>query len=79
MKRFLIWCCVVIPMLAAPVSSYGRPPVQEKEVLDARLEGYDKNVTIEGGGSALMWVLMVLLTGITVGTMFKNAKRTHLD
>jgi hypothetical protein len=79
LKKLALWCCIVFGVLFSPSVSSARPPTPEKDVLDARLEGYDKPVTIEGQNSALTWILLIFLTIIGVGGMFKNAKRTHLD
>jgi hypothetical protein len=46
---------------------------------DGRLEGYGKQVTLDGGSTALAWLLLILLGAICLGVLFKNARRTHLD
>jgi hypothetical protein len=46
---------------------------------DARLEGYSTSVFLKEGGIAGSVVVLVLLTAITMGVMFINAKRSHLD
>jgi len=47
---------------------------------DARLEGYEARVQFESGdNTALTWILLVFLAMVSMGVMFKNAKRTHLD
>jgi hypothetical protein len=51
----------------------------EKEVYDARLEGYPQNVTLQGGSTALSWLLLIVLAALCVGVLFKNANRSHLD
>ncbi len=61
---------------ACPVSA--GPADNEKAEPDARLEGYANAVTLEGGTGGTM-VLFFLLTGLTAGVMFMNAKRSHLD
>jgi hypothetical protein len=79
-KRIVIWCSLVLPILAAPAISSARPPKEEREIGDARLEGYPdgKNVTTETS-TGLTWVLLIFLGAVGVGVMFKSAKRTHLD
>ena len=54
---------------------------QEEDVKnDARLEGYAGKVIVDGGDStALMWLLLVFLSMVALGVMFKSSKRTHLD
>ena len=51
----------------------------EKPPTEARLENYPSKVTLDGGGTATSWILFIVLTGLTVLVMFKNANRTHLD
>ena len=77
--RFLSWCCAIYFTLLTPALLLARPAEPDKEIVDGRLEGYGKNVTLEGGSTALIWLLLVFLGAIAVGVMFKNAKRTHLD
>ena len=47
--------------------------------VDGRMEAWGKTVALPGGGISLLWLLLVPLTLITVGGLFKNARRTHLD
>ena len=51
----------------------------DKEIYDARLEGYQTPVALDSGSTALTWLLLIVLTGICVGVMFMNPKRSHLD
>jgi hypothetical protein len=52
-------------------------------VYDARLEGFYDQQTVKSfalpAGTSLVWITMLVLTGLCVGVMFKHAKRTHLD
>jgi hypothetical protein len=50
-----------------------------KPVYDGRLEGFPSNVTLDGGGVALQWLLLAFLSAIAIVVLFKNAKRSHLD
>ena len=50
----------------------------EEIQLDARMEGYATKVDI-GGSTALTSFLLMVLTGLSLGVMFKDAKRSHLD
>jgi hypothetical protein len=47
--------------------------------VDGRMDAWGKTVALPGGGISLLWLLLVPLTLITVGGLFKNARRTHLD
>jgi hypothetical protein len=64
---------------AMPALALARNVEMEKEIVDARLEGYAQPVSMEGQSAALMWVLLVFMGIICLSVMFKNAKRTHLD
>lgn len=78
--RLYAWCCALIVLAMSPVTALAARPEMEKDIVDARLEGYDKvNVTLAPSGTALMWLLLIFLTLVTVGVMFKDAKRSHLD
>jgi hypothetical protein len=46
---------------------------------DGRLEGYGKEVTLDGGSTALTWLLLIFLGVVCLGVLFKNARRSHLD
>ena len=55
-------------------------PAQEEEVkYDARLDGYETKMHLDSDNTALTWLLLVALSMVALGVMFKNAKRTHLD
>jgi len=47
--------------------------------IDARLQNFQKQVSVPEGGTALTWMLLILLTMVCLFALFKNAKRTHLD
>ena len=82
LKRFrwtgtvCLWAFTVAALLMPAVVL-----AQEEDVKnDARLEGYQTKVSLESGDStALTWLLLVFLSMVALGVMFKNAKRTHLD
>ena len=56
---------------------FGRLPA--RIIYDARLEGYENNVTLDAGGTGLTWLLLVVLGVLCIGVLFKSGKRTHLD
>ena len=53
----------VLAVLATPSAALARQDTPEKEIVDARLEGYQANPTLPGTGSGLTWVAMVFLGG----------------
>ena len=68
-------------MLAfAPTASAASSSSDEEEVShDARTEGYETKPQIEKNSTIMTWVLFSVLSVIMLGTLFKDAKRTHLD
>ena len=74
--RLIMTCGALVAWLAAPLSSLAQE--EEREMLDARLEGYPSIVTLEAS-SALTWILFIVLALLALGGLFKDAKRTHLD
>jgi hypothetical protein len=79
MKQRVLALIVALMVLSAPAIVSARPPEMEKEIVDGRLEGYTKPVTLESSSGALTWLLFVFLGAVGVAVMFKNAKRSHLD
>jgi hypothetical protein len=67
----LIGLIALMPLIARAADDEG--PVQ-----DARLQGYP-SVVFDQGGSGTTYLFFVVLTLITAGVMFMNAKRSHLD
>jgi len=62
---------VLVPLVAMAAD--------DSKVYDGRLEGYPRSVTLELGGTALSWMLLVGLGILCLGALFKSAKRSHLD
>jgi hypothetical protein len=77
--RLIIACGALLAFVANPLVALAASQEPEREVVDARLEGYTSNVTLEGGSAALTWVLFIVLALLALGALFKDAKRTHLD
>lgn len=77
--RLYGWCCALVVLLMSPAMTLARRAEEEREIVDARLEGYKENISLAPSGTALMWLLLIFLTAVTVGVMFKDAKRSHLD
>ena len=77
--RCLSAACVRALLFAAAVAP-GVVLAQEDEVeRDARLEGYANKVHLDNDSPALSYIGLIFLGALTLGVMFKNAKRTHLD
>ena len=77
-QRILRWFFGVMGVVMTASSALGsREP--EYIPLDGRLEGYLTNVTLKGGGTALVYLLLVFLTAICFVGLFRNARRSHLD
>ena len=65
--------------LSASLPHSARAAEEEEEHYDARVEGYTPTVESKSSGVGLVWVLLFLLGGGSVGIMFMNPKRSHLD
>ena len=71
-------------LLCASTAAAVLPPAalaQEADEVkhDARLDGYENKVHVDSDTTALTWLLLVFLSMVGLGVMFKNARRTHLD
>ena len=77
LRRWLLLVAVCVgAALAVPSSARA----QDEEIKqDARLEGYQGNVSVQNQSTALMWLLFVFLGVVALAVLFKDAKRTHLD
>jgi hypothetical protein len=76
MKQRLLAILLALPaILANPAAALA----QEETVHDGRLDGYPGGVVLDGGSTALMWLLLFVLAAIGLSVMFKNAHRSHLD
>lgn len=75
-SRLLGFFLAAVSLLLGPAVAMAQ---DEQKIYDARLEGYGSNVTLPSSTTALMWLLLFVLTALCVGVMFKNARRTHLD
>jgi hypothetical protein len=68
----------VLALLAAPLTALAQR-ADDREVVYGRLEGFSRDVTLQGGSTALTWILLIFLGAVCLSVMFKNARRTHLD
>jgi hypothetical protein len=79
-QKLTILAATVLAVLAQPVLLLA---ADSAEIYDARLEGFYDQQTVKSfalpGGSSLTWIIMIVLTVICIGVMFKHARRTHLD
>lgn len=67
---------------AAGVLLIGTPAFAQDDAdksYDARLEGHNGTVQLDGGSSALTFLLLAGLGILAIGVTFKSGKRTHLD
>ena len=80
-KNLFGWLCraIVLVTLVMPAVVLARQETPERETLDARLEGYPTNVTIDSHSTGMIWVLLVVLGVLVFAGLFKDARRTHLD
>jgi hypothetical protein len=76
--RLLTWY-VTLAVFLAPVVAFAAKEDEETALLEGRLEGYTTNVRLTGGSTALTWLFVSFLGVIAIASLFKNAKRTHLD
>ncbi len=75
--RIICLAVAVLLVVMSPLSALAAD--DPSKVYDGRLEGYGRNLTLDAGGSALIWLLFIGIATIGLGVMFKNAQRSHLD
>jgi hypothetical protein len=75
-RGFLAGLILLATVALAPMSAMADDSTPKD--YDGRLDGYPKNVTLDGGTS-LTYFLFVGLGVIGIGVLFKNPNRTHLD
>lgn len=66
---------IVIVLAAASSSALA----QEENLPDARTVGYPDKYTVTQPSTATSWFLLLGLGLVTIGPLFLNAHRTHLD
>jgi hypothetical protein len=79
LKRWMLAAALALVLVASAPVHASSSDDEESTPPDARLSGYDKNVVLDSSTTALTWVLLIVLTIVTLGVLFKDAKRTHLD
>jgi hypothetical protein len=82
-KRLIIFILATLASLCTvPAASYAsNNSDDDAPKIDARLDGYKQgNMDLkDASGTGLTWVLLVILSGLCIGVMFINSKRSHLD
>jgi hypothetical protein len=74
----LVLMAITLAITLAP--AIARAADEEEVHPDARLEGYSTQVALTPpGGIAGTVVVLIFLSAITMGVMFINSKRSHLD
>ena len=69
----------VLMLTLSPAAALGQRDQVERDIVDARLEGYTQGVTLPPASNGLTWVALIFLGAICIGGLFKDARRTHLD
>ena len=69
----------VLMVAMSPAAALAQRDQVERDIVDARLEGYSQGVTLPPASNGLTWVALIVLGAICLGGLFKDAKRTHLD
>ena len=77
--RLYLWGCAAATAIMAPVTALARAPEVERDIVDARLEGYENVMSLEPKSTAVIWMLFLFLAIVGLSVMFKDAKRSHLD
>jgi hypothetical protein len=78
-KHRLLTLYFTLAILLAPVIALAKQEDEDAQKLEARLEGYATQVRMTTGSTSLTWILIGFLSALCLATLFKNAKRTHLD
>ena len=80
MKQRLLSLCLTAVLPTVLFCSAPPALAQDEEAKpDAKLANYPPQANLGEGSVALTWILFIFLTVIAMGTMTKNAKRSHLD
>ncbi|MGD0462425.1 MAG: hypothetical protein ABSB74_08045 [Tepidisphaeraceae bacterium] len=77
MRRRLAFFIVLLTVALAPLSAMADDTAPKS--YDGRLDDYAQPVTLDSGGTALTYFLLVGLGVIGLLALFKNARRSHLD
>jgi hypothetical protein len=72
-RLLALWCGLLawlLPLVAL---------AEDEVTTNARFEGYARSVKTDSSSPAPSWMLLILLAGICIAVLFKDAKRTHMD
>jgi hypothetical protein len=75
-RKLLVIAITLATMGAGSISAFADDNVKS---YDGRLDDYNKNVTLDSGGTALTYFTWAGLGLIALVVLFKDAKRSHLD
>jgi len=81
-KQLLVKLLAIAFAILIPVMVFASSSDDEGgDGIDARLKGYkDGTMALkDASGTALVWVLILILGALCVGVLFMSSKRTHLD
>jgi hypothetical protein len=71
--------CCRVAFVAIALLATARVWADDNPTPDARLEGYPGPAALNDGGTGMTVTFLIVLAMITIGVMFINAKRSHLD
>jgi len=71
------WCLALL--LAAAIPATVLADDEAPPDYDARILSYPTNVQLDGGTTALSWLALAVVGGLSVAVLFKDPKRSHLD
>jgi hypothetical protein len=75
-RKLIVMTIALLTMGAGPITALAD---DNSKSYDGRLDDYNKNVTLDNGGTALTYFVWVGLGLVGLIVMFKDAKRSHLD
>jgi hypothetical protein len=73
LKVVLVAAVLLAGPAIARADDSGNPPI------DARFQGYGSNVAPQPGAVATQWLVLIGLGVVSMGVMFINSRRSHLD
>jgi hypothetical protein len=78
-QRFIATCMMIFSLSFSSTARAAGLEDEEPPLNDGRTEGYNQKVQIPKPSTALVWLAFMALTVVSMGVMFKDARRTHLD